>query len=199
MSKNLKLSVSSRVNNKIDSKKEILAVFYGHKVDNKNLILKRSEFEKIFKEAGFSSLVDLEIDGQEAFKCLIKAVQKEPIKEKIIHVDFFKVDMDKKITVEVGFNLIGKSGAVQNFGGMIVKNKDRLKIECLPENLIKSIDIDLSKLATLKDLIRVSDIKTIDNVVIKNNLRDVVLSIVALKKNKVEPVKAAESAKVGKK
>ena len=64
MSKDLKLNAYSR-KAKIDSKKEILAVVYGPKKENKNLTIGRVEFEKMLKLAGFSSLIDLVVDEKE--------------------------------------------------------------------------------------------------------------------------------------
>jgi large subunit ribosomal protein L25 len=124
-------------------------------------------------------LVDLDIAGKINAPAIIKEIQRDPIKNQIIHVDFMQVDMEKTVTVSVGFLPQGKSNAISNMGGMLEKNLTKVVITCLPANLVKALTVDLAKLSDLKSVIRVSDLEIPAGVTVKTNPRDVIYSIAA--------------------
>src|SRR5262245_42619312 len=94
------------------------AVLYGHDVTNVNLEVDQPQFQKIWRQAGSSSLIDLVIDQQPAVKVLIHAVQRHPLRPEVTHVDFYQVKMSEKLQAEVGLNFIGESPAVKELGGI---------------------------------------------------------------------------------
>lgn len=136
----------------------IPAVVYGPGLDNKNIKVKNLDFQRVFAEAGESHLIDISIGEGDPIKVIVKDTQKDPIKDNIIHIDFYQVDMNKKITAEIPLNFIGESKAVKEMGGTLVKKLDSLEVRCLPGNLVDKIDIDLSGLNNFHDSIRISDI-----------------------------------------
>ena len=69
-------------------------------------------------------------------------------------------------------------------GGMLVKNTQRLRVECLPKFLVKEIEVDLGKLANLHDVIRVADLDLPEGITVKNGLRDPIVSVIASRKTK---------------
>lgn len=158
---------------------EIEAELYGPGLANQHLVVGRHDLEKIFAEAGSSMLISLEISGSTTVSVIIRELQRDPIKNNIIHADFMQVDMNRPVTVTVGFNPEGKSNAISNMGGMLEKNLAQVKIVCLPQHLVKSLSVDLAKLADLKSVIRVSDLIVPEGVTVKNNPRDVIYSIAA--------------------
>ncbi len=164
MVKEIKLDVQTRVEKNGKAKRMridgfIPAVIYGSGMSVRNLKIKQKEIEQIYSIAGEANLLDLVIDGKETIKVIIKDIQFDPIKDKIIHADFYKVDMKKEIEVEVPLNFIGEAKVVKELGGVLVKNIDTLEIKCLPGNLIEKIDVDLSVLETFSDAVKVKDIK----------------------------------------
>lgn len=163
MVKEIKLDVQARTEKKGQAKKIrtngfIPAVLYGPGMVTHNLKVKRHDFEQVFALAGESHLIDLAIDGKETVKVIIKDIHRNPIKDEIIHADFYKVDMKKKIEVEIPLHFIGEAKAVKELGGTLVKNIDSLEVKCLPGDLIDKFDIDLSVLETFDDFIRVRDL-----------------------------------------
>ena len=137
----------------------IPAVLYGHGIKNRNLKIVRNDFEKIYKTARESSLVDLIIDGQAPIKVLIHDFQKEEISDQILHVDFYQVRMDEKITTEINLIYFGEAAAVKELGGVLVKNSDTIKVKCYPKDLIKEYRVDIAPLKTFSDYIYAKDIK----------------------------------------
>jgi large subunit ribosomal protein L25 len=158
---------------------EIEAELYGPGLANQHLLVSRHDLEKVFAQSGSSLLIDLEIAGGSSVSVIVRELQRDPIKNQIIHADFMQVDMKKPVTVTVGFTTEGKSHAISNMGGMLEKNLAQVKIVCLPQYLVKSLAVDLGKLSDLKSVIRVADLIVPEGVTVKNNPRDVIYSIAA--------------------
>jgi large subunit ribosomal protein L25 len=118
---------------------------------------------------------------------IIKDLQFDAMKNRVIHVDFYKVNMDKEVEAEVSVNFIGESPAVKAHGAIIVQHLDQLHIECLPGDLIQKIDVDMSALKEIGDTIHVSDIPAMKGITIKNDANEIIV-------NAVEPQKEVEAA-----
>jgi large subunit ribosomal protein L25 len=116
-------------------------------------------FEKIFRSAGQSTLIDLTIGDAKPVKVLIQDTQINPLTDKIIHVDFRQVKMSEKINAEILLKFIGDAKAVKELGGMLVKNMDKIKVKCLPDSLVHEIEVDISSLDTFEKTIYVRDLK----------------------------------------
>ena len=168
---------------------EIGAIIYGSGLENILLKMNSVEFVKIFEEAGESNLIDLEVEGKGNFKVLIKEVQRDPVKDFVIHVDFYKVDMNKEITTEIPLLFIGESLAVKTLGALLVKNMDEIKVECLPSDLTDHIEVDISVLNEIGDSIKIKDIKLPKGFKLLENEEDVIVSV--MEQTKEEEVVAS--------
>ncbi|OGL87409.1 hypothetical protein A3I40_02480 [Candidatus Uhrbacteria bacterium RIFCSPLOWO2_02_FULL_48_12] len=162
-------------------------IVYGHGESNRLVALKRVPFEKLFMTAGESSLVDLNIDEHPSVKVLIHEVQRHPLTGKIIHVDFYQVKMTEKITAEVPVIFDGEARAVKELGGVLVKTLDHVKVECLPQNLVHELHVDLGALNTFEDAIHVRDLRPPEGVKILIHAEDVIV--------KVQPPRTEEELK----
>jgi large subunit ribosomal protein L25 len=183
-------------------KNYIAGVVYGSGSENISLQVEKLNFEKIFKQAGEATLIDLIIEGGDKFKVLIKDIQQDPVKDNIIHIDLFKVDMNKEITAEIPFVFVGESKAVKELNGVINKSMDGVEVECLPGELVGHIDVDLSALKSFDDTIKIKDLICPKGIVIKDDPENVVASVSEAKEDVVEAPKAeaekeAEPAKAG--
>jgi large subunit ribosomal protein L25 len=134
------------------------AVIYGAGGETVSLSLIYADFEKMYREAGDASLIDLDIDGKDAGKVLVHEVQYDPVSGKMIHVDFYRIDMSKPITAGVELKFIGEAPAVKELGGTLVHNVDEVEVKCLPKDLVSHIDVDLSVLKTFDDVIKVKNL-----------------------------------------
>ena len=134
------------------------AVAYGAGSENLSLDLDYSQFTKLFKLAGESSLIDLEIDGKGVGKVLVQEVQYNPVKDTPIHVDLRRIDMNKLMNAPVSLKFLGEAPAVKEMGGTLVHNLEEVTVECLPKDLVSSIDVVLTSLKTFDDTIKVRDL-----------------------------------------
>ena len=140
-------------------------VLYGHEVKTQHIEMNERDFAKAFKTAGESTIVNLVVDGQTQ-PVLIHDVQNHYLNGQPIHVDFYAVDMTEKIKVKVPLHFIGEAPAVKALGGTLVKNLIEVEVECLPGDLPHDFEVDISNLNTFEDVIRVSDLKVSDKVIV---------------------------------
>jgi len=134
------------------------AVAYGAGNDTISLDLNYPEFLKLYKQAGDSSLIDLEIDGKNIGKVLVHDVQYDPVKDTPTHVDLRRIDMNKTMEAPVVLHFIGEAPAVKEMGGTLVQNISQVDVECLPKDLVSFIEVNLSGLKTFDDGIKVKDL-----------------------------------------
>ena len=135
------------------------AVLYGPKTKNFSLRLNEKEFEKLFKQAGESSLISLEVKGaKEKFLVLVHDFQKDPLKGNFIHVDFYQPALDEKTEATVPLEFIGEAPAVKELSGTLVKNISEVEVKALPQNLPHEIKVDISCLKTFDDSVLIKDL-----------------------------------------
>ena len=135
----------------------IPAVLYGKGQEALNLQVPIKDFAKTLKEAGESTLVYVNVGGQ-SYPTIIHDVAKDPVKDDIIHADFYKVSLTEKIKTKVPVVFVGESPAVKDLAGIFVRNVNELEVEALPQNLPYEISIDISSLKNFGDQIMVKDI-----------------------------------------
>lgn len=180
---------------------EMPAVFYGRKEKSTPVTILKSEFKKIYKDAGESTVISLKVDGK-GMDVLIHEVDVDPIKHEPRHVDFYVLEKGKKIEVNVPVNFIGVAPAMK-LGGIVVKVLHEIEIEADPANLPHEIDVDLSALENLDSQILVRDVKLPNGVIAKGNLEEVVAAISVATEEKEAPasvdISAIEVEKKGKK
>ena len=158
---------------------EIPAIMYGPKIDPVTLSIPYTEFDKLYAEAGEANFIDLSLDGAEAAKVLVQEVQHDPVKGRIIHVDFRQVDMTKEMNATIELDFVGMAPAVKKLGGTLMKSVDRLNIKCLPKDLVGQVDVDLSVLKSFDDAIHVSEVALPDGVVSTDNPTTLVAKVAA--------------------
>lgn len=138
--------------------KKIPAILYGKGIDNQMLEIDDVPFGKTFAVTGETTLVDLSIDGQPSTKVLIYDVQREPIHNSVLHVDFYSVKLDEKLTLKIPLVFTGESKAVKELGGVFVHPMAEIEVRCLPDNLVHELTVDIGSLMTFNDTITCGDI-----------------------------------------
>ncbi len=173
------------------------AIFYGGNTQNIQIAVKSSDLLKLQKEKKDHAFIKLIIDdGGSAVEKLsvIKELQKQPLTGKYYHVDFYEVDMKKKLTFDVALNFIGKCVGVE-LGGELQHIKRDVRILCLPTALPNHIDVDITDLG-IGHSIKVKDIKVDDGITLVDPPEAAVVAVAAVKVAKAaaaEEGAAAES------
>lgn len=158
------------------------AVMYGPKEASTLLTVDRIAFEKLFKQAGESSVIVLEgLAGPK--EVLVHDVAFDALRGGITHVDFYAVEAGKEITVDVPLTFVGEAPALK-LGGTLTKVLHEVEVTCTPANLPKEIVVDVSSLDDFEKQIHVSDLVVPKGVVIKNDVTEVVALVQAVAEEK---------------
>ena len=127
----------------------IPAILYGQGEDSVPLVVQPDELKQaLSNNAGMNTVLELEIDGFEppAKKfSMLREIQKDPLKNRVLHIDFLAIDMEKNVKVKVPVNTQGRSEGERK-GGKLEKLMRTIDLECLPGNIPDSIEIDVSSL-----------------------------------------------------
>lgn len=134
------------------------AELYGHNTANIHLNILENEFERVFRKAGESTIIELLTEDGQKHSVLIHDVQRHYLTGATLHVDFYQVNLTEKLKADVALEFIGESKAVKEQGGTLVKVLDTIEIECLPTDLPHNLPVDISALKTFEDVITVSQV-----------------------------------------
>lgn len=138
---------------------EMPAILYGAGEDPQNLSIAHRDMLKLVEnEAFFSSVLDVHIDGKST-PAVLKDMQRHPAKAIIMHADFQRVDMKKKLHISVPLHFINEESCVgvKMGGGRIQHALTELEISCLPSNLPEYIEVDMAE-AELGTIVHISDL-----------------------------------------
>ncbi|MFA5175420.1 MAG: 50S ribosomal protein L25 [Patescibacteria group bacterium] len=160
---------------KVRKEGKIPAIVYGVGGKSISLSLEKTEFLKIFSLTGEASLIDLSVDGADGGKVLVQDIQRDPVTDRIIHVDLRRIDMDKPLTAMVALRFINEAPVIKEKGGILVHNVEQVEVKCLPKDLVSHIEIDLSALKAYSDIIRVENLKLPAGVEVLNPRAGIIL------------------------
>jgi large subunit ribosomal protein L25 len=111
----------------------------------------------LHSDSGANTLITLSIDGEADSRVLVKEYQLDPITRHFLHADFYRVAMDKALTVDVSVVLEGEPKGVKQQGGVLDFVTREVSIECLPGDIPEHIVIDVSELM-LNEGVRLRDV-----------------------------------------
>jgi large subunit ribosomal protein L25 len=110
----------------------------------------------LHSESGLNTLIELSLNGSST-RVLVKEYQVDPVTHKLLHVDFYRIAMDKVLTVTVPVVVKGEPKGVKQQGGVLDFVHREVEVECLPADIPDKIEIDVSELL-LNEAIRVRDV-----------------------------------------
>lgn len=169
------------------------AVLYGPKEDATPIAVNARVFERLFKEAGETSIIKLKGVGDEK-DTLIHDVQLHPVTDVPLHADFYVIEKGKKVTLNIPLEFVGVAPA-EKLGHIIVKALHEVEIEVTPAELPQHLEVDISKLENVGDHIIAKEIKLPPSAELKTDADEIVVSITAFVEEK-EPVAEVKLAEI---
>ena len=160
----------------------IPAVLYGPKTKPILLSVDSKEFEQVVKKSTIGSvLLNLMIQNgnTESRPAMVKELQTHPVTQRFLHVDFYEVDMQRKIKVMVPVVVRGKAKGVEE-GGLLQIAHREIEVLCLPTEIPESFEVDVSDL-DIGDAIHLEDIQAVGNIEIVAEANVTVVSVLAPK------------------
>jgi len=111
----------------------------------------------LHSKSGLNTLITFKLDGEKDARVLVRGVQLDPVSHHLLHADFYRVNMDRKLTVTVPVQLHGEARGVKTDGGVLDFVHREIELECLPAEIPNAIDVDISNLG-IGDAIHVRDL-----------------------------------------
>lgn len=173
----------------------IPANIFGSDFKSRSISVVIKEFINVYKIARETGVIYLELEKKE-LPVLITNVQRHPVNDNILHVDFRKIDLSKKIETSVPVKAAGESEAVNQKGGVLLIQTESLLVEALPEDIPTKIEIDISIIKDIGQEIKVNDLVKSDKYEIKAPPEKVIFSVVAHKEESVTPETTAAAPEI---
>ncbi len=181
-------SIIGRASKTLRTKGVLPAVLYGNDFKSLNIQVSAKDFQKVYAEAGESTLVYVKLD-KETYPTIIHDVATDAVSDALLHVDFYKVRLDEKIKAKIPVVIVGESPAVKGLGGILVRNINEIEVEGFPQDLPHQFEVDISSLAQFRDHVQIKDLKVPKNVEIQAGAEE----IIALIQEPISEAKLKES------
>ena len=172
----------------------IPGIVYGKTAKPIPVTINEKEFINIIKHKGTSVIVNLDINGTTYFT-ILKDIQKDPLGDKIVHVDFLEVDLNKSVLTKIPIVVVGESKGVK-VGGVLEHTLYDIKVEAVPLDIPDKIEVDVTEL-DINDVVHVSDLVLSDKMKVLTPLDTVVVGIGHPTKEEVVPVEVEAGEEVG--
>lgn len=199
-SEKISLKVESRLVfgkklNKIRKQGLIPGNVYGPDFKSQSVSVLLKDLVKTYKKVGETGVIHLSLN-KDNIPVLIKMIQKHPVSGSLLHIDFRKIDLSKKIETAVPVKIIGTSEAVSQKGGVLLPQSDTLLIEALPEDIPSHIEVDVSTIKEIGQEIKVADLKKSDKYEVKTPAEKVVVAVIAHKEESIVPETAVAAPEI---
>ncbi|MCH8061825.1 MAG: 50S ribosomal protein L25 [Chloroflexi bacterium] len=151
---------------------------YGVGIESQPLQVEAGVLRRLLPQVGTNVPVSIEIDGGDGENiCFVREVQRHPVTEAILHVDFIRVDVSQTIRAEVPLVLIGNAPAVRQ-GGTLLQPLQRLLVEALPMNMPESLEVDVADLDDFEKAVYVSSIEVDSNVTVITESEEMIARVI---------------------
>ena len=154
------------------------AVIYGSHISPVAISLNFHDASLALAKISSSQLVNVDVDGA-SHTVLVRERQRNPVTSALVHVDFQAVSLTEKLRVNVGLQFSGEAPAVTNYDGIVSVSLEELEVECLADDLVNYLEVDLSALDRIGDAIHVRDVPLPPRVQVLNDPDEIVVVITA--------------------
>lgn len=169
---------------------QIPANFYGPNYETISITLDRIKFENALAKR--HNLYSLDIVGKGEYEVILREIQRDPVTEKIQHVDMLGITSGQAISVTVPVKIVGIPIGVRNSGGILEVLKRHLNIKCLPKDMPEFLEVDVTNIE-IGDSLHVSNLKY-ENITIDHDAKTAIATVVPPTVAKTTAETAAETA-----
>ena len=151
---------------------------YGGTMTPRSLQVEAGTLRKILDRVGGNVPLTVEVEGATGENiCFVREVQRHPVSEDLLHVDFLRVEATQTVTADVPLILEGEAPAVRNLGGTLAQPLQALTVEALPLDMPAELHADVSGLEDFETAVRVRDIEVADGIHILNGADEMVARV----------------------
>ena len=151
---------------------------YGADIEPSNLQIDSRTLNRLLPQVGTNIPVSIQVEEQEMENiCFVREVQRHPVTDEVIHVDFLRVDVTRTVSAEVPVTLTGTAPAVTQMAGTLLQNVQSMSIEALPMDMPAEIVVDISGLIDFDTTLLVGDVEVPGNVTVLNDPEDTLVRV----------------------
>lgn len=161
------------------------AVIYGRDIDTMPITLDKRDTTYTLNRVSGSTLLTINLDGQE-HAALVREIQRDYIRNEILHIDFQAVSLKEKLRTNVSITLVGDAPVLEEFNAIVVSGIDQVEVECLPQDLPETIKVDVSNLDEIGAAIYLKDIAPPQNVDILTDPEELIAVVSEIKEEVIE-------------
>jgi large subunit ribosomal protein L25 len=171
---------------------KVPGIVYGLGLDPFPVAVESRRVEEILHlETGRNTIFTLQLAGQDRSRAvMIRALQRDPVTDRMIHVDFVRVDLARKIRVQVPIRAVGVAEGVKNEGGLLEYVHRTVEVECLPGSIPEALEVDVTALH-LNQNVSVADLKLAEGVDVLDDPETILVVVTAPREEEAAPVEAA--------
>ena len=155
----------------------IPANVYGHGLESVAIQVPKDDLVHLLHSAGRNEIVYLRLDGEEPRPVFLRQIQRNPVTDAILHVEFYQISLKEKVRMEVPLALVGSAPAEQTHGGTLLHSLDRITVEGLPTEIPSAIEVDVSGLEEIDATIYVRELSVPGEVTVLTDPEQVVAKI----------------------
>ncbi len=162
---------------------------FGRDVKSAALQCDTTQLKRTLVQAGKTRLISLRLDKAKTPRnVVVREVQRDPRTDELLHVDFYQVRMAEKIRVEIPIIIVGEAPALKLKENILAHDLSNLAIECLPDEIPPSVELDISSLTDTEQTIRVKDLVLGDGITVLTDPEHVAAKISTRPIGRVEEV-----------
>ena len=170
-------------------------VVYGRHLQAFPIQMPAHETSLIMSKLTSSSLVTIDVDG-EKHTAIVRDRQRDVIYGRLTHVDFLALSLNEKLRTTVGLELVGEAPVLKLADVILNQGVFELELECLPQDLPSKIEVDVSKIASMDDLITVGSLNLGDKITVLTDPSEVIISVGYYEQEKEPAAEAVEAPEV---
>jgi len=155
----------------------IPANVYGRALDSAAIQVVRDDLVRVIRSAGRNEIIYLRLDGEDPRPTFVRQIQRNPVTDAILHVDFYQISLAEKVRMEVPLALVGTAPAEQTYGGTLLHSLDSITVEGLPTDIPSVIEVDVSGLEEIDAAIHVGELSVSGEVTVLSDPEMVVAKI----------------------
>src|SRR5579883_831986 len=170
----------------------IPANIFGHQEEPQAVQIDAIAFDQLVCRHHATGIIALRQPGDGATQtALIRHVQRDPRSGKILHIDFFRVNLNERISSKIPLHFVGEAPAVKNEGGVLLHLLDALEVECEAKDLVEYIEVDVTPLTEIDSVIHAEDVKLPENYTLLTDPKEAIAKVAATRAEVAE--EAAET------
>ena len=132
---------------------------YGHRIDSRAVQVDTVALTHLLRASTRNAIISLTVEGEgKSRTVVVRDVQRDPVTDRLLHIDFFEVSMTEKMRADVPVVLVGTSPAVSTYGGVLLQTLESVSVEALPGDIPTQFVVDVEQLTELEQSVHLKDL-----------------------------------------